>query len=185
MIFDNLFLTRSTQKTNKMSAKNGNLKSCIVNFDRAIMRNVILMLMVLLFISGCSKLVKIERELTYSDQTSDDADNQSKPYGLVSNSSDHNGQRTVIVKGIGDNYEIAKKDAFQNAISEVINSIIQPEARATLEESIIDAITSSNDYIVQNKIVSRKRIGGLVEIKLEAVVQQSTLESRLVHKRQK
>ncbi|MDR1480303.1 MAG: hypothetical protein LBJ00_15315 [Planctomycetaceae bacterium] len=120
-------------------------------------------------------VINTPTEKPVSDQT----DNTS-PLGFVSNAPDAQGKGAVIVKGSGTDYESAKKDAMKNAVREVVSAIVEPEARASLSESIAKSINNYNAFTEQCEILSRKRADGMIDIKAEIIVQQKALQTQLV-----
>jgi len=86
----------------------------------------------------------------------------------------------VTVEGIGSTFEDARKDAFRNAISQVVGTLIDAETRVVQEQVIEEIITASNAYIESHKITERKQEDdGLWHVTIEAVVQYRALQERL------
>ena len=88
--------------------------------------------------------------------------------------------RAVTVEGIGSTFEEARKDAFRNAISQVVGTLVDSETRVTQEQVIEEIMTASNAYIESHKITERKQEDdGLWHVTIEAVVQYRALQERL------
>ncbi|MDR1480302.1 MAG: hypothetical protein LBJ00_15310 [Planctomycetaceae bacterium] len=105
---------------------------------------------------------------------------KNQPLGFVSDKPDAQGKRVVIVKGSGADYESAKKDAMQNAIREVVNAIVEPEARASLSEAIAKSLDNYDAFAEQCEILSRKHSDGILDIRAEVIVLQKALQTQLV-----
>ena len=88
--------------------------------------------------------------------------------------------RTVTVVGMGTTFEDARKDAFRNAISQVVGTLVDAETRVVQEKVIEEIMTASNAYIESHKIIERKQEeDGLWNVTIEAVVQYRSLQERL------
>jgi hypothetical protein len=89
------------------------------------------------------------------------------------------GNRVVTVEGIGSTFEEAKKDAFRNAVSKVVGTLVDTQTRVTKEGVIEQMLTASNAYVEEHKILSRNQKDGLWEITMEAAVQSRTIQTQL------
>jgi len=88
--------------------------------------------------------------------------------------------RTVTVTGIGTTFEDARRDAFRNAINQVVGTLVDAETRVVQEQVIEEIMTASNAYIESHKIIERKQeADGLRSVTMEAVVQYRALQKRL------
>jgi hypothetical protein len=88
--------------------------------------------------------------------------------------------RTVTVEGVGSTFEEAKKDAFRNAVSKVVGTLVDAQTRVTREGIIEQMLTASNAYVEEHKILSRKQKDGLWEITMEAIVESQAVQMRLM-----
>ncbi|MDR1269417.1 MAG: hypothetical protein LBK82_07815 [Planctomycetaceae bacterium] len=89
------------------------------------------------------------------------------------------GSSAVTVNGTGSTFEEAKKDAFRNAITKVVGTLINAQTRVTRGGIIEQMLTASNAYIEEHRILSRKQKDGMWEITMEAVVESRAVEMRL------
>jgi hypothetical protein len=128
-------------------------------------------------------------QLSDSDQafinSKQESDNKN-PFATVSeikqpeiNLTAEDNHRTVRVEGVGSTFEDAKKDAFRNAVSQVVGTLVDAQTHVTREGIIEQMLTASNAYIVDHKIVSRKQNDGLWKITMDAVVENQAVQKRL------
>ena len=88
--------------------------------------------------------------------------------------------RTVTVEGIGTTFEDARRDAFRNAINQVVGTLVDAETRVVQEQVIEEIMIASNAYIESHKIIERKQESdGLWQVTMEAIVQYRALQQRL------
>jgi hypothetical protein len=99
---------------------------------------------------------------------------------VAGQTTDSANSRTVSVTGIGTTFEDARRDAFRNAINQVVGTLVDAETRVVQEQVIEEIMTASNAYIESHKIIERKQeADGLWQVTMEAVVQYRALQVRL------
>ncbi|MDR2437900.1 MAG: hypothetical protein LBE12_00835 [Planctomycetaceae bacterium] len=92
---------------------------------------------------------------------------------------DEKKQRLVTVEGIGSNFEEAKRDAFRNAMNEVVGTLIDAETRVQNETILEEMLMASNAYISKYKVLSSKKQDGLTVIQIEAIVEKLAVLKRM------
>ncbi|MDR0608687.1 MAG: hypothetical protein LBG58_01080 [Planctomycetaceae bacterium] len=92
---------------------------------------------------------------------------------------DEKKQRLVTVEGIGSNFEEAKRDAFRNAMNEVVGTLIDAETRVQNESILEEMLMANNAYISKYKMLSTKKQDGLTVIRIEAIVEKLAVLKRM------
>ena len=88
--------------------------------------------------------------------------------------------KTVTVTGYGSNDAEAKKDAYENAISEAIGIYVSSKKMVIEDKLKEEVLTFSAGYIESSKVITREKDeSGGVSIKIEAVVKYQVLLSDL------
>lgn len=88
----------------------------------------------------------------------------------------------VIARGIGNSADAALKDALNQAVQQVVGSMVSSEAFVKNDELIKEQILTYSDGFVQKYEVlkpAKVNSGGLVEISIKAFVAQKVLQKRL------
>jgi len=87
---------------------------------------------------------------------------------------------SVIVTGMGENPTTARQDAIKNAVQQVVGTLVNSETMAKDSMLINDEIlTFSGGYVKESRVISTKVEGGLVNIRLEALVISTTLKRKI------
>lgn len=86
----------------------------------------------------------------------------------------------VLAEGVGADAEEALKDAFRTAIRQVVGTLVDSETLVKDEKVISDKVLTYNDGVITRyDKVSETNEGGIVRIKIQAVVERRNLVARL------
>ena len=86
----------------------------------------------------------------------------------------------VVAEGVGASADEALKDAFRNAVRQVVGAVVDEETRIKNEEVISDKVlTYSNGFINRYEELQRKMQGGLHRIKIKATVERLGIVAKL------
>lgn len=98
---------------------------------------------------------------------------------LLDDEPGYEGLTIVIADGYGETIAEAKKDALQNAVSEVVGTLVDAETRVVNDELIENILTASGAYVGKHKVLSTKKEDGIYHIQIKAGVVQKSLTMRL------
>ncbi|MBR2508132.1 MAG: LPP20 family lipoprotein [Lentisphaeria bacterium] len=90
--------------------------------------------------------------------------------------------QTAIARGIGSTSDAALKDALNQAVQQVVGSLVSSEAFVKNDELIKEQVLTYSDGFVQKYEVlkpAKSHSSGLVEITIKAFVAQKKLQKRL------
>lgn len=98
----------------------------------------------------------------------------------ISSSAEPEKAEKVVVTGIGENSTKARQDAIRNAVEQVVGTLIKAETTVKDSMLINDEILSfSGGYVKESRVISTEIIGGLVSVKLEALVLATKLKQKI------
>lgn len=87
---------------------------------------------------------------------------------------------TVVAEGAGTTPEAATKDAIRNAVRQVVGVLIDSETLVKNDDLISDRlIAASNGFVTKYEKLSEKKDGGLIRVRIKAVVEKGQVASRL------
>lgn len=93
---------------------------------------------------------------------------------------DDKNTRTILVEGVGTTPEEALKDAFRNAVRQVVGEVVDAETLVKNDELVKDQVlTYSDAFVPKHKKVSEKREGGLFRTTIQATVERRSLIQKL------
>lgn len=89
--------------------------------------------------------------------------------------------QTVLAEGVGLTRQEALKDAFRNAVRQVVGAVLDSETLVKDDQVIEDKVLTNSDGIIGSgyEELSEKTEGGLVRVKIKASVQRGTVVARL------
>ncbi len=88
--------------------------------------------------------------------------------------------QTVVAEGVGTSAEEALKDAFRNAVRQVVGAVVDAETLVKNDELISDKVlTYSDGFIKKYDEVTKKEDKGLFRIKITAEVQRRNVIAKL------
>lgn len=88
----------------------------------------------------------------------------------------------VIAEGVGTTADEAKKDAYRNAVRQVVGLYVDAESLVKNDELLNDEIlTYSDGFITKAEVVpkSEKKQGGTVRLRIKATVERKSLVAKL------
>lgn len=86
----------------------------------------------------------------------------------------------VVAEGVGMTEDNALKDAFRNAVRQVVGAVVDAETLVKNDELISDKVLTYSDGIVKTyEEISKKQDQGLIRIKIMATVERRSLIARL------
>lgn len=87
---------------------------------------------------------------------------------------------TVVADGVGTTADEAVKDALRNAVRQVVGVLIDAETQVKNDEVISDKVLAlSNGFVAKYERLSEKRDGGLVRVRVSAVVERGQVAAKL------
>ena len=87
---------------------------------------------------------------------------------------------TVTAEGVGKTHDDALKDAFRNAVRQVVGAMVDAETIVKNDQIISDKVLTYSAGIVKKyEEVSKKDEKGLVRVKIKATVEQTELVAKL------
>jgi hypothetical protein len=90
------------------------------------------------------------------------------------------GTQIVVVEGAGTSVDEARRDAFHEAVRQVVGMFVDAQTQIKNDELIEDRIlTYSNAYVKTYQELGQSSRGGLVRYKISALVQQTKLVEKL------
>ncbi|QDT15042.1 hypothetical protein CA12_11220 [Alienimonas californiensis] len=102
------------------------------------------------------------------------------PMNLSGGDARSDGTNVVIAEGVGLNVDEARKDAFREAVRQVVGTVVDAETIVRNDELISDEVlTHSPGFIKTYDDLSQNAEGGLVRVRLRAVVERRSLVARL------
>jgi hypothetical protein len=93
-----------------------------------------------------------------------------------------NGSQIVVAEGVGASPDEALKDAFRNAVRQVVGAVIDAETQVRNDELINDKVLTYSDGFIKkfDEIDgSKKQSGGLHRIRIKAEVERKSLLAKL------
>lgn len=84
----------------------------------------------------------------------------------------------VVATGIGKDAEAALRNAFSNAVSQVVGTLVRAEVLVANDRLLRDEVlTHSNGFVKTYNVIDRAKLSadGLWEIRIEATINQTTL----------
>lgn len=138
--------------------------------------------------SGRSKQTKSQSESSNEDG---DQEVESTPKKTAQKSKTSNNKtassdsepktKQVVAEGVGATKSEAEKDAFRNAVKQVVGAVVDAETLIKNDEVIEDKVlTYSDGFIKQGwETLSEKTQGGLVRIKIKVQVEQRSVVAKL------
>ena len=89
--------------------------------------------------------------------------------------------KQVVAEGVGATKSEAEKDAFRNAVRQVVGAVVDAETLIKNDEVIEDKVlTYSDGFIKQGwETISEKTQGGLVRLKIKVEVEQRSVVAKL------
>lgn len=90
-------------------------------------------------------------------------------------------EQTVLAEGVGTTRQEALKDAFRNAVRQVVGAVLDAETLVKDDKIIDDKVLTNSDGIIGKgyEELEEKNEGGLVRVKIRASVQRGTVIARL------
>lgn len=89
-------------------------------------------------------------------------------------------QQSVVAEGVGGNADEALKDAFREAIRQVVGTLVDSETRVKDDKIISDKVLTYNDGVIKRfDKISEKEERGLVRVRIRATVERRNLVARL------
>jgi hypothetical protein len=86
----------------------------------------------------------------------------------------------VVAEGVGATADEALKDAFRNAVRQVVGAVVDAETLLKNDEVISDKVlTYSDGFIKKYDEVSKKKDGGLFRVKIAANVERRSVVAKL------
>lgn len=92
------------------------------------------------------------------------------------------GTQLIVAEGVGGTSEEATKDAFRNAVRQVVGAVVDADTLVKNDELIDDQVlTYSDGFITKYEDVpgSRKQQGGLYRVKINATVERRSVIAKL------
>ncbi len=87
---------------------------------------------------------------------------------------------TVVADGAGSTPDEATRDAIRNAVRQVVGVLIDSETLVKNDDLISDkVIAASNGFVTKYEKLSEKKDGGLIRVRVRAVVEKGRVASRL------
>jgi hypothetical protein len=87
---------------------------------------------------------------------------------------------TVIAEGVGATGDAALKDAFRNAVRQVVGAVVDAETLVNDDQVIFDKIlTYSDGFVKTYEELSKSQEKGLIRTKIRATVEQRSVIARL------
>jgi hypothetical protein len=102
--------------------------------------------------------------------------------GLIGFSQDKGKTQEVVGEGVGTSADLALKDAFRNAVRQVVGAYVDAETLVKNDELVEDKIlTYSNGFIKTfSEIEGSKKVqGGIYRVKIKAVVETGSVIAKL------
>jgi len=101
---------------------------------------------------------------------------------VVENGLKINESESIVVTGYGKNTKQALKNAFSAAVEQYVGVIVDSTTIAKNGKLISDEIlTASNGYIESYKKLGVKKVDGLIEVKIKAVVKSQKVFEKIKH----
>jgi hypothetical protein len=98
----------------------------------------------------------------------------------ASTAPDDGNTRTVLVEGVGTTAEEALKDAFRNAVRQVVGEVVDAETLVKNEELVKDQVlTYSDAFVPRHKKLSERQENGQFRVSIQATVQRRSLMQKL------
>ena len=95
-------------------------------------------------------------------------------------STDEKATQTVLGKGAGTTEDEALKDAFRDAVRQVVGAVVDAETVVKNDDVINDQVlTYSDGFIKEQKVVSTKRMAVLVRTTIQATVERRKVIQKL------
>lgn len=142
----------------------------VVTFDKQ--RKVITKIVV-------TREAMIEESGPFDSETSDSSPDNAND----DSSSEGDGKaQTVIAEGVGASADDAVKDAFRNAVKQVVGAVVDAEALLKNDELIDDQVLTYSDGFVKKftEVEGSKKVsGGLHRIKIKADVERRSVIAKL------
>ena len=123
--------------------------------------------------------VAVERESPTDTPATPVTDSTAKPETAGSVPTDSQTQ-AILVEGQGTSPDEALRDAFRNAVRQVVGSVVDAETLVKNDEIISDQVlTYSDGFIDHYDTVSTRQEGGLTRTRIRARVRQGDVATRL------
>ncbi len=91
-----------------------------------------------------------------------------------------NSSEDVMAEGVGKDEKSALKDAFRNAVEQVVGMVVDSTVQSKNDEIIRDQIlTASDGFIKEFKMISSETQADLVCVRIKAVVERKSLVKKL------
>jgi hypothetical protein len=100
---------------------------------------------------------------------------------FVAEAADDSSTQHVLVEGVGRTADEAQNDAWRNAVSQVVGTIVDTETLVKNDQLINDQVlTYSRGYIERFSKLSQTELGGLFRVKIDAWVKKTSVMEKLV-----
>lgn len=100
--------------------------------------------------------------------------------GAGKESAEDNGTETVEAEGTGRSAKSALKDAFRNAVSKVVGTLVDAETRVKNDEVISDEVLEySGGFVSKYDKISEKEDDGLFRVKIKAQIERRQVIAKL------
>ena len=107
------------------------------------------------------------------------AQSKKKPVGSPENAKDDS-TTTVVAEGLGATKDAALKDAFRNAVRQVVGAVIDAETLVKNDEVISDKVlTYSDGFVTKYDEIGKKNENDLIRIKIRAIVERRKIVAKL------
>jgi hypothetical protein len=98
----------------------------------------------------------------------------------ITASSGESNSQEVIAGGVGKDEKLALRDAFRNAVEQVVGMVVDTTVQVENDEIIQDQIlTASDGFIKEYKTISSEVQDGLTRVRIKAVVERKSLVQKL------
>lgn len=98
----------------------------------------------------------------------------------ITASSGESNSQEVIAGGVGIDEKLALRDAFRNAVEQVVGMVVDTTVQVENDEIIQDQIlTASDGFIKEYKTISSEVQDGLTRVRIKAVVERKSLVQKL------
>lgn len=98
----------------------------------------------------------------------------------INASSGENNSQEVVAGGVGKDEKLALKDAFRNAVEQVVGMVVDSTVQAENDEIIKDQIlTASDGFVKEYKLLSSDVEDGLTKVRIKAQIERKSLVQKL------
>ncbi len=98
----------------------------------------------------------------------------------INASTDENSHQEVVAGGVGKDEKLALKDAFRNAVEQVVGMVLDSTVHAKNDKIIADQIlTASDGFVKEYKLLSSEAEDGLTRVRIKAKIERKSLVQKL------